>query len=62
MPVLTTKTAKLDTEVAGNFRAQVCLSCGFTEWYATDLQRLAALATTAPNARVVETSASSPYR
>jgi hypothetical protein len=62
MPVLASKTEKLDTQTAGRFRAHVCLSCGFTEWYAIDLPALIALAANARTAQVIEASVPAPYR
>jgi len=40
----------------------VCLTCGFTEWYANDPSSLTALAAKTPNAKVVEARVPSPYR
>ena len=47
---------------AGSFRAHVCLQCGYTEWYANDLEALAALAGKAPNVSAVEAKPSDPHR
>jgi hypothetical protein len=62
MAVLVSKTAGLTTESAGSFRAIVCLSCGFTEFYARDLPALRAHAAKAPNAQVVDATLPAPYR
>ncbi|MCC6903634.1 MAG: hypothetical protein IT377_31990 [Polyangiaceae bacterium] len=47
---------------AGNFRAQVCLGCGFTEWYATGLEGLARLAGSVPGIAAVEAKLEQPHR
>lgn len=62
MPVLVSKNAGLNTEMAGSFRAMVCLSCGFTEFYARDLPALRAHAAKVPNAQVIEATLPRPYR
>jgi hypothetical protein len=62
MPVILRKNEKLDTERAGHFRAHVCLTCGFTEWYAIDLPSLTALAAKTRNAQVIEATVPPAYR
>lgn len=47
---------------AGQFHAYVCLGCGYTEWYALDLERLEALAGKVANVKVIEVPATPAYR
>lgn len=47
---------------AGQFRAQVCLGCGYTELYAMGLASLERLAGKAPGVAVVEVPAEPAYR
>lgn len=49
-------------QTAGSFHAYVCLSCGYTEWYATSLQALEKLASRLPGCRVIEVEPPPAYR
>jgi hypothetical protein len=49
-------------ESAGTFHAYVCLSCGYTEWYATSLPALEKLASRVPGTRVIEVTPPPAYR
>lgn len=51
-----------DRTGAGQFHAYVCLGCGYTEWYATDLERLEALGGKLPNVQVIDVPATPAYR
>jgi hypothetical protein len=62
LPVLTGHVGGGQRESAGTFHAYVCLECGHTQWFATNLAALEQLATKLPNARVITVDAPNPYR
>lgn len=48
---------------AGGYETWICAGCGFTEWYATNLKQLDALANASSAVRVIERAEDGgPYR
>lgn len=62
MAVASGLEARWQVLTGGSFRAHVCLTCGYTEWYAQELGALSATVGKIPNVSVVEAKARAPYR
>ena len=61
-PPVVAYVADAQVRSAGSFRAHVCASCGFTEWYANDLDALTRAAGKAWNTKRVQATVPDPYR
>ncbi|GMV12838.1 MAG: hypothetical protein HS104_09070 [Polyangiaceae bacterium] len=62
MAVASGLEARWQVLTGGSFRAHVCLTCGYTEWYAQELGALAATVGKIPNVSAVEANGATPYR
>jgi len=62
LPVASGLEGRWQVLSGGSFRAHVCLTCGYTEWYAQELKALAATVGKIPNVTIVEAKAATPYR